>query len=1150
MDGPTEMSPGSTDSGPIGAAEPATTTRAENRPTIVGIGASAGGLEAFERLLRALPTKTGLSFVLVQHLAPDHESLLPEILARSTSIPVAQARDDVRVEPDHAYVIPPNTTMSVVDGHLRLVERPDPPKLHLPVDAFLRSLAETHGEGAIGVILSGAGSDGARGVEAIKEVGGLTFAQDSVSAQHSSMPEAAVATGCVDFILPPEDIARQLDEIGQFVARAPREHASHDTRAGAGTGTHDVRPVLKLLRQRTGADFTQYRPGTVQRRLLRRMLLHRFAGVADYAAFARTNPAELDLLYDDLLIGVTSFFRDPDVFAELRETGFPELLEANIPGRPIRIWVAGCSGGEETYSIAIALLEYLEDANVHIPIQIFGTDLSETAVARARAGIYPDTIAEHVSGERLRRFFVADHGKYRIAKFVRDFCVFSRHNVVSDPPFSHLDLISCRNVLIYFEPSLQRRVFPIFHYALDPRGLLLLGSAESPGLASDLFEPLAKRLRLFRRRGVPVRPLDLGFRSSPAWTDLDRLPQRESRAEPRPALDPGATDFSSTVDRVVLANVAKQGVVLDERLNVLHFRGDTSPFLSHAPGAPTLQILHLARPELIAPLRVVLSHALATNRATREIHIPVGSDERRYVTIDAFPVQAHADGERALVVVFNDEPPPIRAAEGGRPSKARGRARGDQAALLNELQALRDELSTAKRNEAALIEQHESTIEELRAAGEEIQSSNEELQSTNEELETTKEEIQSTNEELTTLNEELSHRNRELGEVASDLSNVFASTTIPIIIVGHDLRIRRFTPASNRVMRLIPSDLGRPLSDIRMTFAFSELEALITHSAETLAASEHVIRDESDHWWSLTIRPYQTVDRRVDGAVLVFTDIDASKRAAEHAGVVSEGRRQALVAAEESRLSALSRANEALAIGIADRERADEERNALLRRLDSAREDERRRLSRELHDEVGQHLSGLALSLQTLSSIAPPNSEIARRAVDLRALTSTLSRELHEIAVRLRPKALDDFGFEAALSNFAENWSRQTGIRVELRALTFADRLPRTVENAAYRIAQEALTNIAKHSQATWTSIVVERRDGHARMIIEDNGIGFDPNTLFRGAGDTEGLGLLGIRERVALLQGKFEIESTAGGGTALFVQLPIDESPTSARND
>jgi two-component system CheB/CheR fusion protein len=1120
-------------------------------PPIVGIGASAGGLEAFERLLRTLPTKTGLSFVLVQHLAPDHESFLPEILARATSIPVTQARDGVRVEPDHAYVIPPNTTMSVVDGHLRLVERPNPPTMHLPVDAFLCSLAETHREGAIGVILSGAGSDGARGVQAIKEVGGLTFAQDSVSARHSSMPEAAVATGCVDFILPPEDIARQLEEVARFVARTAVQQASDaDTAGAAGAAPHDVRPVLTLLRERTSADFTQYRPGTVQRRLLRRMLLRRFSSIADYLSFVRNNPAELDLLYDDLLIGVTSFFRDPEVFAELRQTGFPELLQAKAPGHPFRIWVAGCSGGEETYSVAIALLEYLENANVQIPIQIFGTDLSETAIARARAAIYPESIAHQVSAERLRRFFVPDHGRYRIAKFVRDLCVFSRHNIVSDPPFAHLDLISCRNVLIYFEPSLQRRVFPIFHYALDPRGLLLLGSAESPGAASDFFEPAAKRMRIFRRRGGPVRPLDLHFGSSSVEMKLARLTQREATVEPQSPQDAAATDMSSRVDRVVLANFAQHGVVLDERLNVLHFRGDTSSYLSHAPGPPTLHILNLVRPELVAPLRVALSHALANNRATHEAHIPVGhSDRRRHVTIDVFPIPAGADGERELVVVFNEEPPAAHAPQpaGGKESTSRRRgARGDRAALLNELQALRDELAAAKINEAALIEQHESTIEELRAAGEEIQSSNEELQSTNEELETTKEEIQSTNEELTTLNEELNHRNRELGELASDLTNVLASTTIPIIIVGHDLRIRRFTPASNRVMRLIPSDVGRSLSDIRMNFELPQLEEVITKTAETLATSERVVRDEAGHWWSLTIRPYQTVDRRVDGAVLVFSDIDTGKRAEEHAKTISERRRQALVVAEEARVGALARANEALAIGIADRERADEERNVLLRRLESAREDERRRLSRELHDEVGQQLSGLALSLQALSDIAPPDSEIARRAGELRSLTSTLSRELHEIAVRLRPKALDDFGFEAALSSYAENWSRQTGIRIEFRAPTFPERLPRSVENAAYRIAQEALTNIAKHSNASRASVVVERRDGYAHVIIEDDGIGFDPSPLFRAAGAIQGLGLPGIRERVALLRGTFDIESKPGGGTTLFVQLPIDERPAS----
>ena len=1086
----------------------------EASPAIVGIGASAGGLDAFTRLLRSLPADTGLAYVLVQHLSPDHDSQLSEILARSSPIPVRQARDGLALEANHVYVIPPNATMSAVDGHLRVVQRPDRPQPHLPVDAFLSSLAEVHGAAAIGVILSGAGSDGARGIQDIKEVGGITFAQDSASAIHPSMPEAATATGSIDFVLPPEEIAARLAEIGRFVARTSSERGVPDDVSAS--ASDDLRAIFKLLRQRTGVDFTHYRAGTVQRRIVRRMLVHRIRGRAEYAAYLRDTPAELDLLYEDLLIGVSSFFRDPEVFAELRETGFPALLRGRAPGSPLRVWVAGCSGGEETYSLAIALLEFLDEAGAEIPIQVFATDLSESAIARGRAALYPESISEHVSPERLRRFFVPDHGKYRIAKFVRDLCVFSRHNIVSDPPFSHLDLISCRNVLIYFDVSLQRRVFPIFHYALESHGLLLLGSAESPGAGLDLFEPIAKHHKLYRRRNVATRVLDIDFgtivnRIAASGRSAGEPPESFPAPVPRSAL-------AAAFDRVILGNFAQQGVIVDEQLSVLHFRGDTSNLLSHAPGNATLNLLQLARSELVPPLRSALARALGNGEPTRERHVELeDAGVTRHLSIDVFPLPAPTHATRTFVVLFVDDPDgSSRAASSGGPGARRSREPRTQQSA--EMESLRNELAAMKAYVATLVEEHEATIEELRAAGEEIQS---------------------TNEELTTLNEELSHRNQELGELASDLANVFASTTIPIIIVGRDLRIRRFTPASNRVMRLIPTDVGRPLGDVRLSFALPDLEQLVTTAIDTLAPAELSVHDDANRWWSLTIRPYQTIDRRVDGAVLVFSDIDASKRAEERASSASAESRQALEVAEEARAVALDRANEALATGMADRERAEIDRNALLRRLDSAQEEERRRLSRELHDEVGQHLTALGLGLEALSRIAPPNSEIDRRAEELQSLTSSLSRELHDISVRLRPKILDDFGFEAALASFVDGWSRRTNIAVDFHAATAATRLPPLVENAAYRIAQEALTNVAKHSKATRVSVVVERRDGHLHTIVEDNGTGFDVVALRDSS--NRGLGLLGVRERVALLGGTLEIESATEQGTTVFVRLPID---------
>jgi two-component system, chemotaxis family, CheB/CheR fusion protein len=873
----------------------------------VGIGASAGGLEAFQRLIQHLPSNTGLAYVIVSHLDPAHESLLPELLARGSAIPVVQAMDGMRLNTDRAHVIPPNMTMTVAEGHLRLVARKKGRGLHLPIDALLTSLAMTQGSSAVGVILSGAGSDGMRGIQAIKEAGGITIAQDSASAHFTSMPQSAVDSGAVDFVLTPEQIANQLARLGGHLARHPEDVG--------GTGDEEVSPdesalrkILALLHKRTGVDFQYYRRGTLHRRILRRMLANQQETRSDYLAHLRANPAELDLLYEDLLIGVTRFFRDAEVFATLRDIGFPAIMLGHRPDSPVRIWVPGCAGGQEAYSLAIALIEFLGEDASDVPIQVFGTDLSEASIAEARAGLYPETITDQVSPERLRRFFHHEDNGYRITKAVRDLCVFSRQNVVRDPPFSHLDLVSCRNVLIYLETALQRRVLPTFHFALEPSGLLLLGNAESVGPSSELFEPLAKQHGLYRRRTTAVRPIDvdaLGVTDPPAMRGAPRRGPVRSVS-----LSPSTDEIESEADRLVLAQFTPPGVVINEYMEILQFRGDTGSFLAHPPGMASLELLRLARPELVMPLQAAIRGARVSGRPSREegIALPDGDVSRR-ITIDVLPFRPPSTRVQFFVVSFSavsagEHSPPVAAAEPGPVSAPAGPRRGRGRAGTDELTPVRQELATTKRYLQDIVEQHEATTEELRAANEEIQASNEELQSANEELETTKEEVQSTNEELTTLNEELLHRNRELSGLAGDLSNILASTTIPIVIVASDFKLRRFTPASERVMRVMVSDVGRPLGDIKLRVALPDLERQITSVIETLTVVEQEVRDDDGHWWALTIRPYQTIDHRVDGAVLVFADIDASKRYGDRESEISEARRQLLDVAETGRITA------------------------------------------------------------------------------------------------------------------------------------------------------------------------------------------------------------------------------------------------------
>ena len=867
---------------------------------VVGIGASAGGLDAFVRLLQHLPSNTGLAYVFVQHLDPTHESLLPELLGRASAIPVVQAVDGMGLDADHAYVIPPNTTMTVTDGHVRLVARKKGPGPHLPIDAFLCSLADVHGSSAVGVILSGAGSDGASGIQAIKEAGGITIAQESASAHSPSMPQCAIDTGSVDFILTPEEIAEQLARLAAHLKRHPADAVPTNDSDG-----EELRTILALLHRRTGVDFQHYRRGTLHRRILRRMLAHRQDTHSDYLAHVRLNPAELDVLYEDLLIGVTRFFRDPDVFAKLQTAAFAEMMEARATGAPVRVWVAGCAGGEEAYSLAIALLEFLGDAAADVPIQIFGTDLSEASIAKARGGLYPECITTDVSPERLRRFFVSEKDGYRIAKSVRDLCVFSRQNVIRDPPFSHLDLVSCRNVLIYLEPELQRRVFPVFHYALEPHGLLVLGSAESVGSQQEYFEPLAKRQGIYRRRAAAARPLDVDLAMPP--TLAIRGTGRRGSPPRGLMVAPSADEIGGAADRAVLARFTPPGVVINDRMEILQFRGDTAGLLGHAPGMASLDLLKLARPELVMSLRAAIRRARTEGQPVHDDGVTlVDAVGVRAVAIDVLPFRPSSASTPFFVVSFTvvggvTADPPVTAAKasGKRPPAAERRRR--VSAEGKQIDALRRELEATKRYVQDVVQQHEATTEELRAASEEIQSSNEELQSTNEELETTKEEVQSTNEELTTLNEELRHRNRELAALSGDLSNVLASTTIPIVIVGADLRIRRFTPATERVMHVIGSDVGRPLGDIKLRVAIPDLEQQITDVVETLALFEQEVRDDDGHWWALTIRPYQTIDRRVEGVVLVFGDIDASKRYGERANEVAETRRQLLDVAEAGR---------------------------------------------------------------------------------------------------------------------------------------------------------------------------------------------------------------------------------------------------------
>lgn len=833
---------------------------------IVGIGASAGGLEAITALLQELPSTTGMAFVFVQHLAPTHESMLTELLARETSMPVKEITDGMTIEPNHFYVIPPNTYLGLLHGKLHLMPRGEEKAPHLPIDFFMRSLAKEQTSHAIGVILSGSASDGVLGLMEIKAEGGITFAQDEVTAAHASMPHSAIAAGCVDFVFPPQRIAHELARIGQH------PYLKHEiTRAETALpGEEDnLRKIFLLLRQSTGNDFTYYKQSTILRRIKRRILLHKLERLEDYVRYLQGHPPEVEALFRDLLINVTSFFRDPDVFEELKNTVFPAIVKDRKEGLPIRIWVAGCSTGEEVYSIAIALFESLGDLATNMPIQFFATDLDEQVIDKARSGIYPKTITETVSAARLQRFFTSVDEGYQISKHIRDVCIFAKQNVFKDPPFSRLDLISCRNLLIYLTPVLQKKIMPIFNYALNNNGFLLLGASETIGRHADLFRLANKKIKLYEKKSI----------SGPMHFNLTEFPQagihttRSYIAAPASSVNWSSLDIQREADRIVLKKYAPSGVIINDDFEVLQFRGHTGEFLEPAAGEASLNLLKMARNGLQVELRNTIHQAMKKNISVRKENLRMRtSDAIKNITIEVDPIIGPDKHSRCFLVLFQESIPHEQPVTKKKP---------DRKVVANkeedEIKRLQQEINATQEYMHTVIEQQEVVNEELTSANEEIQASNEELQSTNEELETAKEELQSSNEELATVNDELASRNEELEQFSNDLSNLINGLSIPIVMVNDNLCIRRFSPAAEKLLNLIPSDQGRPISHIKTNIVIPDIDTLLLRVIGNINNEELELQDNNGYWYKVHFRPYKTQDNRISGALMAFIDINEIK---------------------------------------------------------------------------------------------------------------------------------------------------------------------------------------------------------------------------------------------------------------------------------
>lgn len=829
---------------------------------IVGVGASAGGLEAFRQLLAHVPPDAGLALVLVQHLEPTRTSLLTDALAQATSMKVSQAGQGDRVEPNHVYVIPPGTQLAIEHGVLQLSPLdPDERRPHLPIDFFLGSLAVERGRRAIGVILSGTASDGTAGLAAIRAHGGITFAQDPRTARFAEMPQSAVDAGVVDFCLPLPALGAELRRLANHPYLA-RGEVVPPTPAGVAV----LARILDVIREATGSDLSEHKPATLRRRLSRRLVVRQSPSLAAYLELLQKDPAEVQVLFDDLLIKVTSFFRDEESFEELKAIAFPALLHDKAPGASIRAWVVGCSTGEEVYSLAITFLEHLAGGPHSHPVLIFGSDLSEKSLVTARAGYYPDAAVQGLSEERLRRFFVRTERGWRVAQAVRDLCVFVRHDVARDPPFSRLDLVSCRNVLIYFSSALQRRVLAAAHYCLLTPGYLLLGRSESAAAAPRWFAPAARASRLYVRKPGPS-----AFHLLPR---LGALPGANAPAGPElraPALE---SDLARQVDRLLLARYGPPGVVVDEHLQVLEYRGRTGPYLEQPAGEPQTGLLKLARGGLAAPLRIALAQARTSAGPVRKEHVAVdGKDGEPPCDLVILPVTSRGRGEPSFVVLFEARPPPPPAPHGPKPKGGRVSA--------TTVDALEQKLASTKEYVALLLEEHGRGTEALASTNDELVSGNEELQSLNEELETAKEELQASNEELTTVNDELNGRNQELLAVNADVLHLLEAIELPVLMLDDGCRIRRFTQRAAEYLGLTPADMGRRIFDVSLPVHVPDLAPWIIRAMDEVVMIESEIQDADDRWHRLRVRPNQAVDGHVQGVVLSLVDIDALRHEIE-----------------------------------------------------------------------------------------------------------------------------------------------------------------------------------------------------------------------------------------------------------------------------